>query len=120
MFKSLLIANRGETNGAKTSVGQIERGELFTALEFGLMPRHGEPEEVLQPFGQDHELVGLAVSRGEHSDRSSRDQYVLEAFYRFHVTPHTHLTPDLQVIFEPAENHEEDRIAIGSARLRTF
>jgi carbohydrate-selective porin OprB len=32
----------------------------------------------------------------EPSNRTLRDQYVFEAFYSFHITPHTHLTPDIQ------------------------
>jgi len=73
-----------------------------------------------QPFGQNHDLIGLGISWGEPSDHTLRDQYVFEAFYRFHVTPHTHLTPDIQIMFDPAENRSVHRIAVGSIRLRTI
>jgi porin len=171
-----------DINGAKTSIGHIERGELFAAVEFGLTPRYGKTGEGLyhvtlwhsdkrdraevpsgrgvavtlqqevgpdgtivpfarysygrggatpirqtlavgvgleQPFGQDQDLLGLGISWGEPSNRMLRDQYVFEAFYRLHITPQTQLTPDIQVIFDPAENPLEDSITIGSARLRT-
>lgn len=73
-----------------------------------------------EPFGQNEDLVGIGLSWGQPTDRSLGDQYVLEAFYRIHVTPYTHLTPDLQLIFDPSENPDVDRIAVGSIRLRTI
>ena len=45
---------------------------------------------------------------------------MFESFYRVAVTPFTHLTPDLQVIFNPSKNPAEDMIAVGSIRLRTI
>jgi len=178
-----VIGGLHDANGAKTSIGHIERGELFAAVEFGLTPRRGKSGEGLyhvtlwhsdkrdrvevpsgrgvavtlqqevgpdgtivpfarysygeggatlirqtlalgvgleQPFGQNRDLIGLGISWGEPSNRTLRDQYVFEAFYRLRITPHTHLTPDIQVIFDPAENPQEDSIAIGSVRLRTL
>jgi carbohydrate-selective porin OprB len=44
----------------------------------------------------------------------------LEAFYRVFVTPLTHVTPDIQVIFDPVKNPTEDVLAVGSVRLRTL
>ena len=73
-----------------------------------------------QPFGYRDELIGLGFAWGEPTDRALKDQYVLEAFYRFHVTPLTHITPDIQVIFEPAKNPTEDVVTVGSVRLRTL
>ena len=73
-----------------------------------------------EPFGQNFDLIGLGVSWGEPTDRTLQDQYVFEAFYRIHITPHTHLTPDIQVIFYPAKNPAEDRLTVGSIRLRTL
>ncbi|MCK5550249.1 MAG: carbohydrate porin, partial [Hyphomicrobiaceae bacterium] len=67
-----------------------------------------------------HDLIGLGFSWGQPTDRTLRDQYVFESCYRVVVTPYTHLTPDLQVIFNPSENPAEDRITVGSIRLRTL
>ena len=72
-----------------------------------------------QPFGQDNDLIGVAFSWGQPSDRALRDQYVMEAFYRVQITPHTNLTPDLQLIFDPSENTAEETIVVGGMRLRT-
>lgn len=75
---------------------------------------------VEEPFGQNFDLIGLGFSWGEPTDRNLRDQYVLEAFYRFHITPDTHLTPDIQFIFDPVKNPAEDMLTVGSVRLRTL
>ena len=56
-----------------------------------------------QPFGQNFDLIGLGFSWGEPTDRTLQDQCIFEAFYRFYLTPHSHLTPDIQVIFDPAK-----------------
>jgi len=172
-----------DANGTKTSIGHIERGEFFTAVELGATPHYGKPGAGLyhvtlwhrdkreradipsgrgvavtlqqelgpdgnivpfarysygeggatpirqtfalgvgfeKPFGQNHDLIGLGFSWGQPTDRTLRDQYVFESFYRVVVTPYTHLTPDLQVIFNPSENPAEDRITVGSIRLRTL
>lgn len=178
-----ILGGLHDTNGAKTSLGNIERSEFFAALELGAKPRYGKPGAGLyhvtlwhsdkrekanvpsgrgiavtleqefgpdgnivpfarysygeggatpvrqtlaagvgleEPFGQNHDLIGLGVSWGEPTDRTLRDQYVFEAFYRFFITPHTHLTPDIQVIFNPAENPAEETLTVGSVRLRTL
>ena len=172
-----------DANGDKTSFGDIDKGELFAAIEFGVAPGHGKPGAGLyhvtlwhsdarevadtpsghgialtlqqefgpdgkivpffrysygdggatpvrqaiatglgfeEPFGQNNDLIGLGFSWGQPADTSLRDQYVLEAFYRFQVTPHTNLTPDLQVIFDPSENPAEETIVVGGMRLRTL
>ncbi len=73
-----------------------------------------------EAFGQNSDLIGLGFSWGEPTNRALKDQYVFEAFYRFNITPYTHLTPDVQLILHPAENPDDDRILIGSLRLRTI
>ncbi len=64
--------------------------------------------------------MGLGFSWGEPTDTTLNDQYVLEAFYRFYLTSLTHITPDIQVIFDPAKNPTEDVLTVGSVRLRTL
>ena len=73
-----------------------------------------------EPFGQNADLIGIGFSWGQPSDTALKDQYVLEAFYRVFVTPLTHVTPDIQVIFDPVKNPTEDVLAVGSVRLRTL
>jgi porin len=70
-------------------------------------------------FGQNDDVIGLAGSWQEPSDGALRDQYVIEAFYRFYITPHTHLSPDIQVIIDPANAPTKDAVTVFGLRLRT-
>jgi carbohydrate-selective porin OprB len=71
-------------------------------------------------FGQNDDVVGLAAAWQESSAPTSRDQYVLEAFYRFYITPHTHLSPDIQVVIDPANAPTKDAVTVFGLRFRTL
>jgi porin len=71
-------------------------------------------------FGQNDDVVGVATSWEEPSNRSLSEQYVVEAFYRFHITPHTHLTPDIQVVIDPANAPSRNAVTVFGLRLRTL
>ena len=72
------------------------------------------------PFGKPDDLAGIGLAWGQPRDTKLRDQYVAEAFYRFHLTPYTHLTPDIQWIFNPSEAPNQDSILVLGLRLRTL
>jgi carbohydrate-selective porin OprB len=42
----------------------------------------------------------------------------VETFYRLQVTDAVQLSPDLQLVFNPANNSRDDFIAVLGARLR--
>ena len=71
-------------------------------------------------FGQNDDVIGLAAAWQESSAPSLRDQYVLEAFYRFYITPHTHVSPDIQVVVDPANAPSKDAVTVFGLRLRTL
>jgi porin len=71
-------------------------------------------------FGQNDDVVGLATSWEDPSNPMLRDQYIVEAFYRFYITPFTHLTPDIQVVLDPANSPTKDSVTIFGLRLRTL
>jgi porin len=73
-----------------------------------------------EPFGQNADLIGIGFSWGQPANRALRDQYTLEAFYRVLITPHTHLTPDVQVIVDPSEEPDRDVVTVFGLRLRTL
>ncbi len=74
-------------------------------------------EEIL---GQNDDLIGTAFSWEQPSDRSKREQYVFEAFYRLWITPLTHITPDIQVVIHPASAPGETAVTIFGLRVRTL
>lgn len=66
-----------------------------------------------------NDLAGLAVGWGRAPD-NSRDQYTLEAFYRYDLTDFLQLSPELQYVVHPANDPATDDILVLGARLRAF
>ncbi|WP_158497284.1 carbohydrate porin [Methylocystis sp. ATCC 49242] len=75
---------------------------------------------VEKPFDRQSDRFGLAFSWAEPVSNPKRDQYGFEAFYRLALTPDTQLTPDLQIIFAPADNPQASSVVVGGVRLRTL
>ena len=71
-------------------------------------------------FGQNDDVLGLAAAWQKSSASTSRDQYVMEAFYRIYITPHTHLSPDIQVVIDPANEPTKDAVTVFGLRFRTL
>lgn len=71
------------------------------------------------PFERKDERFGVAMSWAQPMRPGKPDQYGLEAFYRLMLTSNTQVTPDLQVIFDPADNPDARRVVIGGVRVRT-
>ena len=46
------------------------------------------------------------------------DQYSAEVFYRFQLVPNLTLTPDLQLIFDPALDPDHERLLVFGLRMR--
>jgi len=76
-------------------------------------------------YGESGELFGAGISYGEASEDpvggfgSDLDpQYTAEVFYRFQLSQHLAITPDLQWIVDPVLNPDEDSIFIAGARAR--
>ena len=60
--------------------------------------------------------VGFAWSKPT-SKAGFRDETLLEVFYRFAIRPWIQLSPDLQVVFHPATNREDNIIFVPGIRL---
>jgi porin len=76
-------------------------------------------------YGESRELFGLGISYGEASEDpvggfgSDLDpQYTAEVFYRFQLSQHLAITPDVQLIVDPLLNPGEDSIYIAGVRAR--
>jgi len=81
---------------------------------FGYRPKPGA--------GTPGDLFGAAVNWGEVNELSFGsgldDQYTLELFYRWQLTPRFALTGDYQYLLDPALNPRESSIHVLSARVR--
>ena len=85
-------------------------------------------------FGQKNDVIGVGVSWGKRElgkididldesdvtqiDLGSVAQTSAQAYYRIQLTQEVHVTPSLQLIFDPAVNPDKNMIAIAGIRLR--
>jgi porin len=76
-------------------------------------------------YGETNELFGVGLSYGEASEDpvggfgSDLDpQYTGEIFYRFQLSQHLAITPDLQIIVDPVLNPAESSIFVVGVRAR--
>ena len=66
--------------------------------------------------------LGFAGNWGEVNESSfgsgMRDQYTFELFYRWQLGEQLAITPDLQLLLDPAMNPEHDSIWVYGVRAR--
>lgn len=67
---------------------------------------------------ENRDVAGIGLSWGSPADGSLRDQFTSEAFYRFQLTQFLAVTPDVQLIVDPALNPGTDVIGFFGIRLR--
>lgn len=65
-----------------------------------------------------NDVCGIGVSWGKPAEGALRDQFTSEAFYRFQLTQFLAITPDVQLVVDPALNPTEDALAFFGIRLR--
>ena len=63
------------------------------------------------------DLAGFGVNWGKATG-NPRDQYSLEAFYRFQATDFLQITPELQYVINPANDSGTDNIFVTGIRAR--
>ena len=64
-----------------------------------------------------NDYTGVAVSWGQ-AFNSDVDQVTTEAFYRFNLTKNLAITPNIQLLIDPANNPGQDEIWIAGLRVR--
>jgi porin len=66
--------------------------------------------------------IGVAANWGQPNEDSFgpdlKDQYVLEAYYRWQLTEQIAITPDIQYLIDPALNPEHDKLWVFGLRAR--
>ncbi|NOC47502.1 carbohydrate porin [Ruegeria sp. HKCCD7559] len=68
-------------------------------------------------YGRNTDLAGLGLNWAEARNIDG-DQFTLEAFYRFSISPGLQITPSLQFISNPLLNANQDSITLFSLRTR--
>ncbi len=69
-------------------------------------------------FDNSSNLLGFGVGWGSPAQDGLEDQVTTELFYRLQLAQNLALTPDIQVIFNPALNPDQDAIAVFGIRTR--
>jgi porin len=64
------------------------------------------------------DLLGFAYNVGEPTGTATKNQQVSELFYRFQFSQGIALTPSVQLLIDPANNPNEDRIWVVGIRAR--
>lgn len=65
------------------------------------------------------DLAGIGVDWGRAAD-NSRDQYTMEAFYRYDITDFLQLTPSIQYVIDPVNDKQTDDIFVAGIRMRFY
>lgn len=71
-----------------------------------------------RPPTENSDLFGFGFGWAQPASALLREQYTWEVFYRFMLTPNLALTPDLQLITDPALDPTEDELWVFSLRSR--
>ncbi len=75
-----------------------------------------------QPFGKysyDDDVIGMAFNWVDSATPDTRDEYSIDAFYRFPLLPDLDTTLNYQAIFDPANTREFDTAHVFSLRMTT-
>lgn len=88
--------------------GGVTQLEHFASAGFGIE----------DAFGFSDDVFGVSVGWGRPSNPQFRDQYSSEVFYRMQVTPNFAVTPNVQLILDPATDPTSDSLGVFSLRAR--
>ncbi len=70
------------------------------------------------PFGRKNDLVSVGVAWSDPSPGEGfRKEMLLEFYYRLKLSPSLALTPDLQIVLDPANDPKSGSVFIGGVRL---
>jgi len=103
----------GDSLGAFLSFGYAE-AKLKTVEYFlsgGMVVRN--------PWGKKGDLFGMGISWDNPNDTVG-EEYSIETFYRFQVTTHVQLTPNVLFIINPSEKQNKGALAVFGLRLRAL
>lgn len=73
---------------------------------------------VEEVFGQNQDVVGVALAHASPTSAAFRDEYSVEAFYRVYVTPKVAVSFDLQYIKNPGRTSAYDDVVVAGIRTR--
>ena len=70
------------------------------------------------PLNRQYDQLGIGLASGEPSNASVRRETIVEAYWRFRLNSYVTLTPDIQLVIDPADNPVKDRIVVAGLRMQ--
>lgn len=70
------------------------------------------------PLGRANDLLAFGVAWADPFDPTLNDETLIEIFYRLQVTSNFAVTPDLQIIIEPADPAASGTVVVGGIRVQ--
>jgi porin len=105
---------------------ELGRKDIVAFFRFGYGDRAVTPVRIFasggisfeRPFGRPDDQVAVGVAWSDPSPGYGfRSETLLEMFYRFELMKTVSLSPDLQLVFNPAGNPKTDVVVIPGVRL---
>ena len=73
---------------------------------------------VTAPFGRDVDLASIGVAWSDPSPgHGTRAETLLEVMYQFGIVKAMWIAPDLELVFDPADNPVDDFVVVGGLRM---
>ena len=70
------------------------------------------------PFGRTDDLFAIGLAWGDPSDDELDEETLFEMFYRIQLLANVTLTPDVQLILDPADSDDDGPVVVGGLRLQ--
>lgn len=105
---------------------ELGRKDVVAFFRFGYGDEDVTPVEAFvsggvaweDPFGRENDVVAIGVAWSDPSPADgSRAETLLELFYRFGIAKSISISPDLQLVFDPASNPGDDFVFVPGIRL---
>ena len=105
---------------------ELGRKDLVAFFRFGYGDEDVTPVETFvaggigleAPFGREDDLAAIGVAWSDPSPGSGdRDETLVEILYRVGLAKGISITPDLQLVFDPAEGADHDFVVVPGIRL---
>jgi porin len=72
-----------------------------------------------RPFGRKDDEIGVGVAWSDPSSgNGARDETLVELYYRIELSPSIALTPDVQLVLDPAGSDDGDTVVVGGIRVQ--
>ena len=87
-------------------------GRTSTEVDWGVVS--------VEPLGRPSDRLGIGATWAQPTPPSTHDQFAIEAFYRAELVDGFQVTPDVELIFDPALNPNSTFQAIFGIRVRAY